>query len=96
MGMKNDVETDPRYERRDPVAIGQHPDPADATEDAIGYALKLLRTAGLVATRKQGRAVFYRLANDVPVPLRDHGLLQFVRLSRADGDTGREIGRAQR
>ncbi len=29
----------------------------NATEDAVGYGLRLLRTAGLVATRKAGRVV---------------------------------------
>lgn len=55
-----------------------------ATEDAVGYGLKLLRTAGLVATRKQGRVVFYRLADDFPAPLLEHCLRQLVRLSRTD------------
>lgn len=55
-----------------------------ATEDAVGYGLKLLRTAGLVATRKQGRVVFYRLADDFPVPLLEHCLRRLVRLSRSD------------
>ncbi len=40
-----------------------------ATEDAVGYGLKILRTAGLVATRGQGRVVFYRLADGFPQPL---------------------------
>ena len=29
-----------------------------------GYALRMLRTAGLVQNRKDGRVVFYRLADD--------------------------------
>lgn len=43
----------------------------DATEDAVGYGLRLLRGAGLVATRKQGRSVFYRLAEEFPPVLRE-------------------------
>jgi DNA-binding transcriptional ArsR family regulator len=54
----------------------------DASEDAIGYALKLLRTAGLVRTRKQGRVVFYRLAGSFPEPLLEHCLRQLIHLSR--------------
>lgn len=54
----------------------------EATPDAVGYALRLLRTAGLVSTRKAGRVVFYRLANDFPVPLREHCLRALVTLSR--------------
>ncbi|MCZ2859549.1 ArsR/SmtB family transcription factor [Blastococcus sp. VKM Ac-2987] len=55
----------------------------DVNEDAVGYALRLLRTAGLVTNRKQGRVVFYRLAEGFPEPLRDHCLRQLVVLSNA-------------
>ena len=53
----------------------------DATEDSVSYALRLLRTAGLVVTRKQGRIVYNRLAPDFPAPLRDHCLRQLIALS---------------
>ena len=33
----------------------------DATEDAVSYALRLLRTAGLVQRRREGRMGYYRL-----------------------------------
>lgn len=55
----------------------------DASEDSIGYALRLLRTAGLVGNRKDGRVVYYRLAPGFPEPLRDHCLRRLVELSRA-------------
>lgn len=58
----------------------------DATEDAVGYALKILRTAGLVATRKQGRVVFYRLAQGFPEPLRNHCFRELVAMTRAAED----------
>lgn len=67
-----------------------------ATEDAVGYGLKLLRTAGLVATRKQGRVVFYRLADDFPMPLLGHCLRQLVRLSRTDDSAAGPTGGAGR
>ncbi|MDQ6947849.1 MAG: hypothetical protein M3256_16685 [Actinomycetota bacterium] len=54
-----------------------------ATEDSVGYGLKILRTAGLVATRKQGRVVFYRLADGFPQPLREHCLRQLVAITLA-------------
>lgn len=57
-----------------------------ATEDAVGYGLRLLRTAGLVATRKSGRVVFYRLGPDFPKPLREHCLRQLVAMTRASTD----------
>jgi DNA-binding transcriptional ArsR family regulator len=53
-----------------------------ATEDTVGYALRLLRTAGMVATRKSGRVVYYRLAEGFPEPLRDHCLRRLVELTR--------------
>ena len=59
-----------------------------ATEDAVGYALRLLRTAGLVATRKAGRIVFYRLAPDFPQPLREHCLRQLITLTRTVTEEG--------
>jgi DNA-binding transcriptional ArsR family regulator len=55
----------------------------DASEDAVGYALRVLRTAGLVANRKEGRVVYYRLAEGFPEPLREHCLHALVALSRA-------------
>jgi DNA-binding transcriptional ArsR family regulator len=54
-----------------------------ATEDSVGYALKILRTAGLVATRKAGRVVYYRLAEGFPEPIREHCLRQLVAITRA-------------
>ncbi len=54
----------------------------DVNEDQVSYALRLLRTAGLVNTRKQGRVVFNRLATDFPEPLREHCLHQLVELTR--------------
>ncbi len=54
----------------------------EATEDSVGYALRLLRTAGLVSTRKDGRVVYYRLSAGFPEPLRDHCLRALVELSR--------------
>jgi DNA-binding transcriptional ArsR family regulator len=52
------------------------------TEDAVSYGLRILRTAGLVQTRKDGRIVFYRLATNFPEPLLEHCLRQLVVLSR--------------
>ena len=64
----------------------------DVNEDQVGYALRLLRSAGLVTARKQGRVVYNHLAPDFPTPLREHCLRQLVALSRAttagDDDDG--------
>lgn len=55
----------------------------DVNEDQASYALRLLRSAGLVVADKQGRVVYNRLAPDFPSPLREHCLRQLVELSRA-------------
>ena len=58
----------------------------DVNQDQVGYALRLLRAAGLVVTRKAGRVVYNRLAADFPAPLREHCLRRLVALSRSDAD----------
>jgi DNA-binding transcriptional ArsR family regulator len=55
----------------------------ETSEDAVGYALRVLRTAGLVANRKDGRIVYYRLAEGFPAPLREHCLRRLIELSQA-------------
>ncbi|TFV79382.1 transcriptional regulator [Blastococcus sp. CT_GayMR19] len=60
----------------------------EATEDSVSYALRLLRTAGFVTSRKDGRVVFYRLADGFPEPLREHCLRQLIDLSRKPVDEG--------
>jgi DNA-binding transcriptional ArsR family regulator len=58
----------------------------DVSEDAAGYALRILRTAGLVSARKEGRMVFYRLASGFPEPLFDHCLRLLSALPKAQED----------
>jgi DNA-binding transcriptional ArsR family regulator len=66
----------------DELCVGDIALALEASEDSVGYALRLLRTAGLVATRKEGRVVYYRLAEGFPEPLREHCLRSLVELSR--------------
>ena len=54
----------------------------ELNEDQINYGLRVLRTAGLIYTRRDGRTVFNRLATDFPEPLREHCLRQIVDLTR--------------
>jgi DNA-binding transcriptional ArsR family regulator len=56
------------------------------SEDAVSYGLRVLRTAGLVTRRKDGRVVYYRLAEGFPEPLREHCLRQLIEMSRAPVD----------
>ena len=53
-----------------------------ATEDAVGYGLRMLTTAGLINRRKEGRmAYYYRLARGFPEPLRQHCSLQLAAMT---------------
>jgi ArsR family transcriptional regulator, lead/cadmium/zinc/bismuth-responsive transcriptional repressor len=45
----------------DEVCVGDLALALDATEDSVSYALRLLRTAGLVRRRREGRMGYYRL-----------------------------------
>jgi DNA-binding transcriptional ArsR family regulator len=57
----------------------------EITEDAASYGLRMLRTAGLVQTRKDGRVVYYRLADTFPEPLLEHCLRELLHLSELAG-----------
>lgn len=57
-----------------------------ANEDQVTYALRLLRTAGLVVGRKHGRTVYNRLADDFPEPLREHCMRQLIAITRHVAD----------
>jgi len=50
----------------------------DVTDDAVSYGLRMLRTAGLVTFRKEGRVVYYSLAPGFPHPLLEHCLRQLL------------------
>ncbi|MDP9220628.1 MAG: metalloregulator ArsR/SmtB family transcription factor [Actinomycetota bacterium] len=58
----------------------------DATEDQISYGLKLLRTAGMVVFRKQGRIVFYRLSDRFPHALLEHCLRELLTIAAPEGE----------
>ena len=45
----------------DEMCVGDIALALDASEDAVSYALRLLRTAGLVHRRREGRMGYYRL-----------------------------------
>jgi DNA-binding transcriptional ArsR family regulator len=58
----------------------------DVTEDQISYALKMLRMAGLVSFRKEGRMVFYRLSDGFPHQLLEHCLRDLLTIAAHEGD----------
>lgn len=63
------------------LCVGDLARALDVSEDAISYALRLLRTAGLVTFRKEGRIVFYRLADGFPHQLLEHCLRELLTIA---------------
>ena len=63
----------------DQLCVGDLALALDASEDSVSYALRLLRTAGIVRRRREGRMAYYRLRDGdarpalkaVLAPLRD-------------------------
>ena len=53
----------------------------EVTEDQVSYALKMLRLAGLVGFRKDGRMSFYRLSGGFPHQLLEHCLRQLLTIA---------------
>jgi DNA-binding transcriptional ArsR family regulator len=53
----------------------------EVSDDAVSYGLRLLRTAGLVTFRKEGRVVYYSLAPSFPHPLLEHCLRQLLAIA---------------
>jgi DNA-binding transcriptional ArsR family regulator len=70
----------------DELCVGDLALVLDASEDQVSYALKLLRTAGMVTFRKEGRIVFYRLSARFPHPLLEHCLRELLTIAAPDGD----------
>lgn len=66
----------------DELCVGDLALALDVSEDAAGYALRLLRAAGLVETRKHGRVVYNRLAADFPEPLLHYCLRELIKITR--------------
>lgn len=61
----------------------------DVSEDQVSYALKMLRLAGLVSFRKDGRMVFYRLSDGFPHPLLEHCLRQLLTIAAPEDSDAR-------
>jgi DNA-binding transcriptional ArsR family regulator len=72
----------------DELCVGDLALALGVSEDAVGYGLRLLRTAGLVQTRRDGRVVFYRLVDRFPEPFLEHCLRQLIALSRVATGVG--------
>jgi ArsR family transcriptional regulator, lead/cadmium/zinc/bismuth-responsive transcriptional repressor len=69
----------------DELCVGDLAVTLGVSEDAVGYALKVMRMAGLVRGRKEGRSVCYRLAEGFPHEMLEHCLRDLLRISPAAG-----------
>jgi DNA-binding transcriptional ArsR family regulator len=58
----------------------------EVSDDAVSYALRMLRTAGLVTFRKEGRVVYYSLAPSFPHPLLEHCLRELLAIATPEGE----------
>jgi ArsR family transcriptional regulator, lead/cadmium/zinc/bismuth-responsive transcriptional repressor len=67
----------------DELCVGDLALALGASEDAVSYGLRVLRTAGLVRYRRDGRVLYYRLADGFPRSLTRTCLAELVDLSRA-------------
>ena len=56
----------------------------DISMDQSSYALRLLKGAGLVQPRRDGRVIYYRLAAGFPHQLLDHCLRQLLTISGSE------------
>lgn len=69
----------------DELCVGDLALALGVTMDQSSYALKMLRSAGLVATRRDGRVIYYRLADGFPHQLLEHCLRQLLSISGNEG-----------
>jgi ArsR family transcriptional regulator, lead/cadmium/zinc/bismuth-responsive transcriptional repressor len=72
----------------DELCVGDLALALDVTEDQVSYGLKMLRLAGLVRFRKDGRMVCYSLSDGFPHQLLEHCLRQLLTIA------AKEAGRA--
>ena len=72
----------------DELCVGDLALTLGVSEDAASYGLRMLRAAGLVDRRREGRMMFYRLVSGFPEPLRQHCLLRLAELGSTSGDHG--------
>jgi ArsR family transcriptional regulator, lead/cadmium/zinc/bismuth-responsive transcriptional repressor len=73
----------------DELCVGDLALALEVNEDQVSYALKMLRLAGLVSFRKDGRMVFYRLSGGFPHQLLEHCLRQLLAIASPEADDAR-------
>jgi len=68
----------------DELCVGDLAMALDISMDQSSYALRLLKGAGLVQPRRDGRVIYYRLAAGFPHQLLDHCLRQLLTISGSE------------
>jgi DNA-binding transcriptional ArsR family regulator len=66
----------------DELCVGDVATTLDISMDQASYGLKMLRSAGLVETRRDGRVIHYRLADGFPHQLLEHCMRELLTISR--------------
>ncbi len=69
----------------DELCVGDLALALDVSMDQASYALKMLRGQHLVQPRRDGRVIYYRLAEGFPHQLLQHCLRQLLRISSSEG-----------
>jgi ArsR family transcriptional regulator, lead/cadmium/zinc/bismuth-responsive transcriptional repressor len=69
----------------DELCVGDLALALDVTMDQASYALKMLRGQRLVQARRDGRVIYYRLADGFPHQLLQHCLRQLLNISSSEG-----------
>jgi DNA-binding transcriptional ArsR family regulator len=67
------------------LCVGDLAQALSISVDQSSYGLKLLRGAGLVASRRDGRVVYYRLADGFPHQLLEHCLHELLTIATKEG-----------
>ena len=65
----------------DELCVGDVAAALGISMDQSSYGLRALRQAGLVTSRRDGRVIFYRLAERFPHQLLEHCLLELLSIS---------------
>ncbi len=65
----------------DELCVGDLALALDVSMDQVSYALKMLRPAGLVQSRRDGRVIYYRLAEGFPHQMLEHCLRQLLTIT---------------
>lgn len=66
----------------DELCVGDLAMALGASDDSVSYALRVLRTAGFVQRRRQGRMAYYRVTDDDVQPTLVAALGELRRLAR--------------